>query len=547
MFRCNNQTQFNQKTQNCDWWYNVNCGGRLGSPSDFDQLPSSSPTESSSEQAAQQQSRQRQPDRETAASSNEEQLRTTSGSPASQQDSTGAIQLIASGSSEETTGAQNEQKAPDASRQDLSAAYKQEAAQSSRWSVTSPLKLADGNNQEEPDLFHHSESAANMTVAPDVARQQAAQQLQDQSNLQQQAQPTSSTPVYTRQGAGADAAQQSDPSRQEEFAERSSTTRDPLFGQAPSNELSFGAPVSTEQSSGSYSSASTAESRPQVGAILTSDTDQSLQSLVATQAAQENDRSNSSSSSFINTSSNDSAATTSTSTISDSTINNLQQQISSSQTTTSSMAPSTTSELLAAVADSGTTESGQSSNQTLVGDQANSNKSRRLVQSEFGLGVQQKQSTHREGGSAKSARSAARFEFVRNPSSAQASGDALFSGQLSAYPKSNGQGEQLAANHKYSSLASDVLDPSAFQIYSTSANQGSVSYMPLDEQSSLSSLTRNQDESANQQQPQKTAQIVTRKLNRRFGARLAANSPNEKRTSTNFRDSTSRAIASVSR
>lgn len=34
MFHCNNQTQFNQNTQNCDWWYNVNCpsssGGLVG-------------------------------------------------------------------------------------------------------------------------------------------------------------------------------------------------------------------------------------------------------------------------------------------------------------------------------------------------------------------------------------------------------------------------------------------------------------------------------------------------------------------------------------
>lgn len=35
MFRCNNQTQFNQKTQNCDWWYNVDCGGRLGSAAEL--------------------------------------------------------------------------------------------------------------------------------------------------------------------------------------------------------------------------------------------------------------------------------------------------------------------------------------------------------------------------------------------------------------------------------------------------------------------------------------------------------------------------------
>lgn len=42
MFRCNNQTQFNQKTQNCDWWYNVDCGGRLGSPEDFEQAAAAS-------------------------------------------------------------------------------------------------------------------------------------------------------------------------------------------------------------------------------------------------------------------------------------------------------------------------------------------------------------------------------------------------------------------------------------------------------------------------------------------------------------------------
>lgn len=449
-------------------------------------------------------------------------------------------QQLAAGSSDETS-AQNEQKATDASRQDLVAAYKQEAAQqSTRWSVTSPLKLTDGNSQDEPDLFHHSESATNMTVAPDAARQQA----QDQSGLQQQVQPTSSTPVYSRQSAEADAVQQA--SRREEFAERSSTTRDPLFGQVPSNELLFGAPVSTEQSSGSNLSAST-ESRPQVGAILSSDSDQSLQSLVAVEAAQDNDRNNSGNSSFTSTSSNDSAVTTSTDTISDSTINNNQQQISPSQTATSSMAPSTTSELpLASVANSGTTESGQTSNQTLIGEQAISNKSRRLVQSEFGFGVQQKpQAAHRES-VAKSARSTGRFEFVRNQSSPP--GDALFSGQLSAYPKSNGPGEQQAANHKYGSLANDALDSSAFQLYSTSANQGSVSYIPLDEQSFLPSLTRNQDEPANQE-PQKNAQTSTRKLNRRFGARLAANSPIDKRIPTNTRNSVTapRTVTSVSR
>lgn len=31
MFTCNNQTQFNQRTQNCDWWYNVNCSGSQSS------------------------------------------------------------------------------------------------------------------------------------------------------------------------------------------------------------------------------------------------------------------------------------------------------------------------------------------------------------------------------------------------------------------------------------------------------------------------------------------------------------------------------------
>lgn len=53
MFRCNNQTQFNQKTQNCDWWYNVDCAGRLGSPNDFEQAPSlASSSFYSAEQAA---------------------------------------------------------------------------------------------------------------------------------------------------------------------------------------------------------------------------------------------------------------------------------------------------------------------------------------------------------------------------------------------------------------------------------------------------------------------------------------------------------------
>lgn len=44
MFKCNNQTQFNQRTQNCDWWYNVDCGGRSGSLSDFETAASSTTT-----------------------------------------------------------------------------------------------------------------------------------------------------------------------------------------------------------------------------------------------------------------------------------------------------------------------------------------------------------------------------------------------------------------------------------------------------------------------------------------------------------------------
>lgn len=508
MFRCNNQTQFNQKTQNCDWWYNVNCGGRLGSPSDFEQSQGAiaqASNENFSDQP--QQNRQRQQDRDTAASSNEEQLRTA----------TGGAELAADGQQfrGDATGGSNdnEQKVSEGSREDLSGgqtnSFKRPAEQSNRWSVTSPVKFADTSSQEDSDpradLFHHSESATNITVAPGVARQQ------DQVG-QQQAAPTSSTPIYGRQGAEPDSVQsrQQGSYRQEEFSERSSTTRDPLLAQSlsGSNELSTGGLVSTEVSGGSSSTST--ESRPQVGAILTNDNDQLMQSLAATLAQ------DAAGNTTVN---NDISVTTgSSSTISDSTNQPL---------TTSSIASSTISESPSTppvAANEATTESGQLEQSNLVQEQA-ANKSRRLVQSEFGLGVQQKQ-LHRESG-AKSARSTARFEFVRNPS-AGSSGDALFSGQLTQFQSGvrfNGFGEQQAPNHKYSSRATS--EPSSgSQIYSTSANQGSVSYNPIDEQDSSQpmSTSRNQDEQSSNSKHQKSAQTSHRsKLNRRFGARLPVN------------------------
>lgn len=514
MFRCNNQTQFNQKTQNCDWWYNVNCGGRLGSPSDFDQLPASgqqTTVASSAEQQNRQQ--QQQPDRDAAASSQEEQsqqLRTISGADG-------------------TSGSGDRQL--ETSRQEhLSSAQESSSGQqmgphSNRWSIKSDGTMKQDESELRADIFHHSESAANITVAPDVNRQQDRQQEQKtfQQQQQQQVAPTSSTPIYAGSSTEPDTVkqqQQQSQSRQEEFSERSSTTRDPLFAQTPTNvnEPSNGQMAASTELSSGLSLAG--ESRPQVGAVLNGESDQFAQSLTALAAQDVGTQDNS-------TASNNAATTTSsTSTISDSTRSGIQQvatletaTLSMPQQAASTSSHSPASSTMALTTDEATTQSfgaGQLEQSRDTDENLASNKSRRLVQSEFGLGVQQKQ-LHRES-AAKSARSTARFEFIRNPSSL---GDALFSGQLTQYQSAARfnnllNEQQPAPNHKYNSPWSTDEAQSKSQIYSTSANQGSVSYMPLDDQSSPLITS----DKLNQQQQRATQSSTRNKLNRRYGARL---------------------------
>lgn len=424
MFRCNNQTQFNQKTQNCDWWYNVNCGGRLGSPADFEQAtdgPSAEPTT------------QRQPvERKAAERGEQDSNLAEASSDQPQQSQTGngleEMQLLMKAAPEE-----QEQSRLAGSASDKSAAEQHNSlANHNDWSSTNQdsnqlSNQADQQQQQQQqaavELFHHSDSLTNITIAPELASPQP-----------QQSAPRASTPIFV----------QSPTTNANSFFDRSTTTQDPLLvgGVAvregtSSTEASESAPSSSAAPAvqgGASSSTSTS--------TISADSTSSQQLAASTEPASE-----------------PAAAS-----------------VATAEQTTARAAPDAAPESDALKA-----------------------AGRRLVQSEFGLGVKQ---------GSKAARSTSgRFQFVRAHQP-----DQLFSGAVV-------EEKQQASNHKYQQQQETPL-------YSTSANQGSVSYSPQDEQ-----LRPAISEADARGAAGSNGGVAARKPERRFGARLiATNSNNQQQT-----------------
>lgn len=415
MFHCNNQTQFNQKTQNCDWWYNVNCGGRLGSQADFEQAPVSTTTTTTTQATNAEPNTvqsgellSRQPDRDAVASSivvNQDSSSADNG--VGQQVAPLSVLILTDDQSVRESEEQQKQQ------QQLQLSDSQNRASDRynlRWNQQQQQQQQQRQQQQrdETDMFHHSDSMANITVAPDA---------NDNQQRQQQLAAPSSTPSYSELQASAI-------KEIEAFAQRSSTTQDPLLG--AQEQQQFNSDASSQQRQQSV------DSRPQVGAILTGSEGASASSgstdISNSPTVKPTNQSEGSSSSLDSSPNQSSSSVTSDPTISADATTSIQTNSASSEpqatTTTSSSVTSTPAAVAAAPTTTTTTSQQQSDEQSETANQENNqpanNKGRRLVQSEFGLGAKQ-------GITTKSARSTSRFQFTRNSA---ISNDNLFSGKV---------------------------------------------------------------------------------------------------------------------
>ena len=449
----------------------MNCGGRLGSPSDFEQaILTSILAESAGQSEQPQQDHGQIPVTQEPGfgqQAEENQTMPQQQQPQQQQEMQPAQTQPTRETEEQPSGGAGGVELPQVARQQAN-------------------RRPEG--EEMPDLFHHSESRANSTVAPDSSQQQQDQQMA----------PTSSTPALSQQ---AERVSMAPNLRLLDLAERSSTTQDSiLLDTSPSSgSANITEPPSGETPSSASQASEPADTRPQVGANLSGEGDQTSSSSATSASSSSSSSSASASPAFSD------GATTTSSTISDS---------SDTQTASpSGLAATTTTASNLEQVEGGGASVRQSGDQELA--DAEASKTRRLVQSEFGLGVQQQQqqqqARQREG--AKSARSAGRFEFTRSPAGRQAE-QSLSNGSMN---EQTGAADEQAqhANHNYS--AGEQAEP---QIYSTSANQGSVSYIPVDTVQFLTSRGLQLTSGGSERQGGQSEQ-AGRKVERRFGARLA--------------------------
>ncbi|KAG9510357.1 hypothetical protein GZH46_01102, partial [Fragariocoptes setiger] len=185
-FRCGNQTQFNQKTLTCDWWYNTECGKKLNE----------NPDDDLNEQAVSRSS-QHQPMNSDDKSTWELSNRPNNNNNNDKQVSESEVKSIVgsaspiNGNNEGSDFDRRQKDAVESVRQftptnevhNKQADYennKNLEAQRQRWrdiaagSFSSSTEHSTSNEPITSDMFHHSESASNTTVAPTTTTESAA-------------------------------------------------------------------------------------------------------------------------------------------------------------------------------------------------------------------------------------------------------------------------------------------------------------------------------------------------------------------------------------
>lgn len=241
MFRCNNQTQFNQKSQNCDWWYNVNCAGQpLSSEAAEEQLPRSEPLTQ----------RRRQSDTDTDSDSDDTDSRVDSIRGANEPQSKSALSSTL------------EQDPQQAQRQ------QQVSAQPQTTTTTTTATSTDGEH------FHHAletsvTSSGSSKIAPSDQSPSASdsQQQQQQHQQEQEPAPTSSTPMYSSGLQASDFTTNQQEQRASEFSARSTTTQDPLL-LLPSTTTTTPTTTTLAAAAATSEGRQQLESQPQVGSQL---------------------------------------------------------------------------------------------------------------------------------------------------------------------------------------------------------------------------------------------------------------------------------------